>query len=615
MRSIARILSSAKALWPYYLGVVISAVIVAVLALVTPFILKDATDTIVASVAGDTPLETATTRVMWLAVALFAAQLLNTILHNVGGYIGDVMAARMRQILSTRYYAQLLGMPQRYFDNQVTGTIIARLDRSISSITQTLQAMANNFFPMIITLVAVLVISAWYYWPLAVLLAVIVPVYMWLTGLTSKRWQKIEGKKNEQIDLAGGRFAEVIGQVKVVKSFVSEVRELGTFGRRYRTTVELTKKQSSWWHFMDVARGGSMDVVFFAIYLMLFYRTLHGMFTLGDMVLLLQLVNMARQPLTMMSWVVDTTQRAIAGSKDYFEVMEKPLEDTVNPELVAATRAVDVPVLHEDAVRPLVPRGNRPMISLQGVSFEYTAGEQVLSDVSFEAQRGQKIALVGESGGGKSTIVNLILGLYQPTQGQLSIAGYDVSQLSAEQLRASVGVVFQESSLFSGTVRENIAYARPDATMEEIVEVAKKANAHDFIMSFPDGYNTVIGERGLRLSGGQKQRVAVARAMLKDAPVLVLDEATSALDTKAELAVQAGLEQLMEGRTTLIIAHRLSTIADVDTIITLRDGHVDEIGSPDELARSGGIYAELLALTAHSTEASKQRLKAFGFEG
>lgn len=614
MRSIARILGSAKALWPYYLGVIFSAIVVAVLALVTPFILKDATDTIVETVGGGLSVEGATRHVLWLAVALLIAQLLNTILQNIGGYIGDVMSARLRQILSTRYYAQLLGMPQRYFDDQVTGTIIARLDRSISSITQTMQAMANNFFPMIITLVAVLGISSWYYWPLALLLAVIVPIYMWLTGLTSKKWQKIEGAKNEQIDLAGGRFAEVIGQVKVVKSFVTELRELGTFGRRYAKTVTLTKSQSSWWHSMDVARGGAMNVIFFAIYLMLFYRTLHGYFSLGDMVLLLQLVNMARTPLTMMSWVVDTTQRAIAGSKDYFEVMEKPLEDTVNAELVEATKASDVPVLTEDAVRPLVPQGNRPMISFNNVSFAYNEGEPVLHGVSFEAQRGQRIALVGESGGGKSTIVNLLLGLYRPSEGSLAVAGYDVGMLSAEQLRASVGVVFQESSLFSGTVRENIAYARPDATEEEIIEVAKRANAHDFIMGFPQGYDTVIGERGLRLSGGQKQRVSVARAMLKDAPVLVLDEATSALDTKAEIAVQEGLDQLMVGRTTLIIAHRLSTIADVDTIITLRDGHVDEIGSPAELSRSGGIYAELLALTVHSSEANKERLKRFGFQ-
>ena len=209
--------------------------------------------------------------------------------------------------------------------------------------------------------------------------------------------------------------------------------------------------------------------------------------------------------------------------------------------------------------------------------------------------------------------MNLLLGLYQPSAGRLTVCGKDVADMSSAELRSSVGVVFQEPALFSGTIRENIAYAKPHATQEEIERVAHRANAHDFIMGFKDGYDTVIGERGLRLSGGLKQRIAVARAMLKDAPVLVLDEATSALDTKAERVVQAGLEKLMAGRTTLVIAHRLSTIADVDTIVTLDQGHVDEVGSPAELAVSGGIYSELLKLTNSASEEDKARLKRFGF--
>ena len=200
-----------------------------------------------------------------------------------------------------------------------------------------------------------------------------------------------------------------------------------------------------------------------------------------------------------------------------------------------------------------------------------------------------------------------------PSAGHLDVLGHRVDDLTASRLRASVGVVFQESYLFSGTIRENIAYGKPGATEEEIVDVAKRANAHEFIRAFPDGYDTVIGERGLKLSGGQKQRVSVARAMLKDAPILVLDEATSALDTKSERAVQAGLDELMKDRTTLIIAHRLSTIADVDTIITLDRGRIDEMGSPAELAQSGGIYAELLKLTQSTSAADRRRLKKFGF--
>ncbi|OFO95910.1 ABC transporter ATP-binding protein [Corynebacterium sp. HMSC034H07] len=604
MNSILRIVRSASALWPFYLGVLITASVTAILSLLTPFILREATDTVVAG----GPLRT----ILWWVVALFVADALGNVVKNIGGYIGDVMVARLRQILSTRYFAKLLSVPQGYYDNQVTGTIIARLDRSIANITQFLQSFSNNFFVMLIQAAAVLVITAVYYWPLAILLAALFPIYMWLTALTSERWQKFEAIKNENIDVANGRFAEVIGQVKVTKSFVAEARELASFGSRYRTVVDTTKPQSRWWHSMDTARGAAMALIFLGIYGLIFWRTLEGHFSIGDMVMLLQLVNMAKQPVFMMSWIVDVSQRAIAGSKDYFKVMEEVPEPTVNPQLVAAAEPSDVPELALTPAEPLRPTEG-PVFAFEDVSFSYESDKPVVADITFAAQEGHKVALVGESGGGKSTLVNLLLGLYQPTEGKLTVLGHDTAELTAERLRASVGVVFQESYLFSGTIRENIAYGKPGATMEEIVDVAKRANAHGFIEEFPDGYDTVIGERGLKLSGGQKQRVAVARAMLKDAPILVLDEATSALDTKAERAVQAGLDELMKDRTTLIIAHRLSTIADVDTIITLDRGRISEIGSPAELAQSGGIYAELLRLTQSASAADRQRLKKYGF--
>lgn len=610
MQSLMRVARSASALWPYYVAVVVVSSLVAALGLVSPFLIREATDTIVATL-GDASLPDPTRTVIWLAIALFAAEASASLLRNVAGYLGDVMVARIRQILSTRYFAKLLALPQRYYDNQVTGTIIARLDRSIANVTQFVQSFTNNFLPMLIQVIAILGITAYYYWPLTVLLALLFPLYTWLTALTSKRWQVFEKEKNANIDEGNGRFAEVVGQVKVTKSYGAEVRELEKFGRHYTNTVEITRPQSRWWHSMDTARGVAMNLIFLAIYLILFTRTLDGHFTVGEMVMLIQMVTMARQPVTMMSWIVDSAQRAIAGSRDYFQVMDEPVEPTANRQLVAATRASGAPELEPAQHAPLAVR--EPVVAFDGVTFEYLPGEPVLHNVSFTAHEGEKIALVGESGGGKSTIVNLLLGLYPITQGQLRVCGEEIGELEVEKLRATTGVVFQEAALFSGSVFENIAYGKPDATLEEVVEVAKRANAHDFIMKFTDGYDTVLGERGLRLSGGQRQRVAVARAMLKDAPLLILDEATSALDTKAERAVQAGLDQLMVGRTTIMIAHRLSTIAGVDTIITLRDGRVDEIGSPSELAVSGGIYSELLRLTASSSAADRKRLKAFGF--
>ncbi|MCQ4623160.1 ABC transporter ATP-binding protein [Corynebacterium sp. CCUG 70398] len=604
MQPLFRVMKSASALWPYYLGIVVISSLTVALNLLTPFILREATDTIVDGGS----LSTLT----WLAAALLLTQSLWTLGRNIGGYLGDVVSARIRQVLSTRYYAKLLSLPQSYFDGQVTGTIIARLDRSIMNITQTIQSFSNSLLPMFLQLIAILCITAFYYWPLTVLLLMLFPIYLVLTALTSKRWQKFEQAKNEEIDLANGRFAEVVGQVKVTKSFVAEARELDSFGTRYGETINLTRPQSRWWHSMDVGRSMAMNVIFFFIYLVLFRETLNGRFSIGDMVMLVQMVTMAQQPVQMMSFLVDSAQRAIAGSRDYFKVMDEPIEEAANSQIVAATEASDVPEVDTAAV-PALQEGE-PMVAFDNVSFAYTPGEPVLEDVSFTARHGEKIALVGESGGGKSTLVNLLLGLYPITQGRLKVCGKDIDTADIERVRASTGVVFQEPALFSGTIRENIAYGKPDAGDAEIEDVAKRANAHGFISSFKDGYATVIGERGLRLSGGQKQRVAVARAMLKDAPVLVLDEATSALDTKSERAVQAGLDELMKDRTTIMIAHRLSTIADVDTIITFKDGRIDEMGSPAELAASGGIYSELLALTASSSAADRERLKAFGFQ-
>lgn len=611
MKPLVQILRSSAALWPYYVGVMLSAIAVAALALVSPFIVRAATNVIVEAVQGDS--EGALRTVLWLTAGLLLADAARGIIQNIGGYIGDVMVARLRQVLSTRYFAKLLALPQGYFDAQVTGTIIARLDRSIMNISNFLQSMANNFFAMMLQILAVLIITAWYYWPLTVLLLVLFPLYFWLTALTSKRWQKFEKTKNEHIDLANGRFAEVIGQVKVTKSFVAEARELDSFARHYRGVVDTTKPQSVWWHSMDTWRQLAMAAAFFGIYAVIFWRTLAGFFTIGDMVMLMQMVAMSKQPVAMLSWIVDTAQRAIAGSKDYYKVMDEELEPTANEKLVAATAASDVPEVDLTPVAPLPVTPGQPVFEFRNVGFAYEDDKPVINDITFAAPEGHKVALVGESGGGKSTLVNLLLGLYRPNAGSMHILGRDIAELTAAQLRASVGVVFQEPFLFSGTIRENIAYGKPAASDAEIEEVARRANAHDFIMEFPDGYDTVIGERGLKLSGGQKQRVAVARAMLKDAPILILDEATSALDTKSERVVQAGLDELMKNRTTLIIAHRLSTIADVDTIITLDHGEVVEMGSPAELARSGGIYSQLLALTQSNAAADRERLKRFGF--
>ena len=614
MRTLLRVLSTARELWPWYAGIIATSVFVAATALAPPFIIARATDEVVAQASGGGG---GLMVLVALAGALLVAELLNTVLTNVGGYLGDTMTMRLRAILSSRYYAKLLSLPQRYFENQLTGTVINKLHRSITEVTQFLQMFSNSFFPTLITVFAVLGISLYYSWPLALLLLIIYPLFTWLTALTSKRWQVLEGEKNVELDAAGGRFAEVIGQIKVTKSFVRERTELDTFDGHYRRAVATTNTQSSWWHRMDVARRGSLNIIFFGIYLIIFAQTASGIFTLGDMVLLIQLVAMARTPVMMMSFLVDSSQHAIAGSKSYFEVMDE------TPEPFAAVGEIRSPDLSPTATTggaapaasawPVVP--DAPMIAFDGVSFGYDSHAEVLHDITFDMARGERLALVSESGGGKTTLVNLLLGLYSPSAGTISIAGTDTASVSLAQVRSQIGVVFQDASLFSGTVRENLSYGRPGATDAELEQAARRANAHDFIAKLSDGYDTVIGERGVRLSGGQKQRIAVARAMLKDAPLLVLDEATSALDSRSERLVQAGLEELMADRTSIIIAHRLSTISTVDRIITLREGRIDEVGSPAELAETDGIYAELLALQESGTKRDKRRLAAFDITG
>ena len=593
MRSLSRIITTARELWPLYLGIVLGAIVTAATALLMPFAIARATDTVVAMVAGTGG---SITTLVWLATALLALSLANSAISNLTGYWGDVMATRLRAILSRRYFEKLLRLPQRYFDNELTGTIISRLNRSITSITDFLNMFANSFFPTLITLAAVLVITLFYSPWLAVLLVIIYPTFIWLTALTSKKWQVWEHRKNEHYDIAGGRFAEVVGQMRVVKSFVTERSELRAFGAHFDDAVGLTAEQSAYWHRMDLARRAVLDVVFFGVYLLVFVQTARGDYTVGTMVMLLQLVNMAKMPVTSMSYYLDTAQRAIAGSREYFSAMAQP-EEPHNPLLPQQTAAT------------IAWSDENPVIDFDRVSFGYgDTTDVVLKDVSLAIDRGERVAFVGESGGGKTTLVNLIMKLYSVTDGVLRVHGQSVDEVPTEALRREVGVVFQDASLFSGTIRENLAYGLDGVTDEQLEAAATRANAMGFVDKLKDGFDTQIGERGIKLSGGQKQRLAVARALLKDAPILILDEATSSLDTKSERAVQAGLDELMEGRTTLIVAHRLSTISSVDRIVTLRDGRIDEVGSPEELATTGGIYAELLALQGSTAKADKAKL-------
>ncbi len=574
MKDLIKIIRYSWNLKRFYVATMIFVVIISLLNQTTPFLLKLIVDSIVQNSSGK---PVAVSYLAILVVMILISNLAITFLSNISGYIGDLLGAKLNTLLSQSYYDHILGLPLEYYDNEITGRITSRLERSIATISQLITAFANNFIGFFLTSAITLAILAYYSWPVAILLGGLFPFYIWLTTKSSRSWQAKQEGINKDIDHANGRFIESISQIRVVKSFVQEAIESKLFAGKRNSVEEQTKVQSVEWHKYDIIRRLGLNVIFFLIYGFIVWQTYKGVYTLGEMTLLLQLATQAQFPLFASSFIVDNLQRAQAGSKDFFEVMD------INPSIKDAPNASTLNV-------------KKGQVEYKNVSFSYGGDQPVLNDISFIIKPGTKLALVGESGEGKTTISNLLLRFYEASSGQILIDGVDVAQATQHSLRRNIGVVFQEPALFSGTVAGNITYGRKDATEEQLIAASRAANAHDFIMKLRNGYDTEIGERGVKLSGGQKQRVAIARAILKDAPILILDEATSSLDSKAEREVQDALNVLMQGRTTLIIAHRLSTIAGVDMIVGLRGGKVLEAGSPDELAKGTGIYAELLAL-------------------
>ncbi len=591
MRDLLKIFRFSSSLKYYYLTVSAFVIVLSLLSLIVPFLTKALIDLITLRGQGVV--------ITWQQVAvpialMLVASVASAFLGNIAGFLGDRMSVKLETLLSRRYYEHLMTLPVAYYDSEQTGKITARLERSISGLSQLMNALANNFMQFILTTVVTLVTIAFYSWPIALLLAILFPFYIWVTSLSSKAWQKHQKGINHNRDIANGRFVEAISQVRVVKSFVQETSELLFFKRKRRAIEDEARKQSRQWHMYDLAREIGLAVVFTLIFAVIVWQALRGDYSVGTAVLLITLANQARMPLFGANWMIESIQRAQADSRDYFEIMD------IQPEIVDIGGANKLPV-----------EGGE--VAFHDVVFAYKKGGMVLKKVNFTIPAHSKVALVGESGEGKSTIANLIVRFYEPQSGEILIDGHSIQDVTQGSLRQQVGVVFQDPALFSGTIEENIAYGLGRRyTQKELETAARMANAQDFIAKLPKGYKTEVGERGVKLSGGQKQRIIIARALLKNPPILILDEATSSLDAKAEAQVQQALERLMRGRTTIIIAHRLSTIASVDMIIGLKSGKIVEQGSPEQLAhKRGGIYAELLKLQTAGTERVKKKLKAF----
>lgn len=590
MKYIFKILGTARELRRYYIAISILSVLTSLTLTLTPLLTGWVVDELRKGTAANVRY------VALIALLLFLLDLANNLINNINGYLGDQMTVKLQRSLSNKYYQHLLTLPQRYFDTELSGKIINRLNRSITQLTNFMQMFSNSFLQFVISTVFALIMVAYYSWQVALMLFLLYPIYIWMTIRTSNKWQAYQADKNMHNDIASGRFAEVINQIKVVKSFIQERSELRFFDSHMKKIVHINQPQSRYWHTQDFRRRLVLNVIFLGVYMYIFVSAAHGQLTPGQAVALVLFAAQIRIPIFTISFLVENTQRAIADSKDYFEIMN------VEPQIADKPNAVDLSV-------------TQGKIVFDDVSFGYDTKHPVLKDINLTLLPNTKIALVGESGEGKTTLTNLLLRLYEPDAGVITIDRQDIAAVTQRSLHDQIGVVFQEAALFSGTIRENIGYGRPNATDDEIRRAAQSANAHDFITALEKGYDTEIGERGLRLSGGQKQRIAIARALLKDAPILVLDEATSSLDSKSEHMVQEALERLMKGRTTLIIAHRLSTIQHVDTIVTIRGGTIDEIGSPAQLAKTKGIYGQLLKLQQGDPEATKKQLKQYDIAG
>ena len=418
---------------------------------------------------------------------------------------------------------------------------------------------------------------------------ILFPIYTYLSYYSSKKWGESEVAKNQIEDKSRGRIQEVVMNMILVKSFNRQKSEYQFISNKLAESNTIYANQSKSFHIFDFLRGLSLNFILLLINIIVFLNTFQGKLSIGEMVLIIQLVAQARRPLFAMSFILSRIQSAESGSKEFFEVLN--LESTDQLRNVKISERI-----------------KNPSLKFENVSFQYEKSEGVLQNVSFEILPLQRIALVGHSGAGKSTVVNLILKFYNPTKGTISLSGKDYKNLDSLWIRENISLVFQDNELFSSTIKENILYGKEKATDKEIIQALRLANAYDFVKKFPHGINSEIGERGVRLSGGQKQRIQIARAILKNAPILILDEATSSLDAKSEKEVQMALENLMKDKLVIIIAHRFSTIQDVDHILVIDKGKIVDSGTPGELAKKEGLYRDLLN---YQVEGNKKLLQEF----
>ncbi len=548
----------------------VCAFFIAMVDLVYPLISKYALNTLL-------PAEAYTAFFVWMVI-LVTAYLVKGAFQFVVAYWGHMLGVYMETDMRRDLFGHLQKLSFRFYDKHRTGQLMSRVISDLFEVVELAHHGPEDLFISIVTLVGALIIMFSIRWELALVITVLVPLLIGFTILRRKHMGAASRAVKEKIAVINSDIESSISGVRTAKAFTNEAYERDRFAAgsdSYRVARRGFYKQ------MGIFASGSdiitnlMNVAVIAA---------GGLLIIGqkleyvDLLVFTMYISSFLQPIRKLANFVEQYTTGMAGFIRFQELMDTPPEITDAPD-----------------AKPLRCDGGH--IAIEGVSFAYDSEVDVLRDVTLDIPAGSTVALVGPSGGGKTTLCHLIPRFYEILGGHIRIDGQDIRDVTVQSLREQVGIVQQDVTIFASTIRENIRYGRLDATEEEIIAAAKKAEIHDAIMAMPDGYDTYVGERGVMLSGGQKQRVSIARIFLKNPPILLLDEATSALDTVTEAHIQAALEELSRGRTTLVIAHRLSTIRHADTIVYIDSEGIRESGTHDELLARGGYYAELYEAT------------------
>ena len=509
-----------------------------------------------------------------IMVIVAVCYVLRSFLNYVVAYYGHTFGIRVEADIRRDLFRHMQELSMDFYDRNRTGKLMARLTSDLFELTELAHHGPEDLITSVLTILGALIVMASIRWQLAVIVALTIPVFLTVAMAMRGRMGRASAAAKEKIGHINQEIESSLSGVRTAKAFANEAVEAARFdaaNAEFKTSKRAFHKAMGMFHSSVEFFLCSLNVIIIGFG---GYYVMQGEMDYRDLLTFSLYISSFISPMRKLANFSETFANGLAGLNRFVEVMRT--EPTVQ----------DKP----DAKELKNVRGE---IRVDHVSFAYDADLAVLHDVSLTVAPGETVAIVGPSGGGKSTLCQLIPRFYDVSSGSISIDGQDIRDVTQRSIHENIGIVQQDVFLFADTILENIRYGKPDATMEQVIDAAKKAEIYDDIQAMPDGFNTYVGERGTLLSGGQKQRIAIARIFLKNPPILILDEATSALDSVTEAKIQHAFDKLAAGRTTLIIAHRLSTIRNADRIISISDGVITECGTHDELLRKGGIYAEL----------------------